>query len=269
MSTILDEIIATKREEIAARKAHTPVDVLRERIAAREADGDTPRGFVRALQQAVEAGQPGVIAEIKKASPSKGVIREHFDPPAIAESYARHGAVCLSVLTDEQYFQGADTYLEAVRAAVDLPVIRKDFTVDEYQVLEARALGADCILLIVAALDIMRLTVLTQTARGLGMDVLIEVHDAVELSAALSLRPNLVGINNRNLKTFDTTLATTIDLLPAVPDDVLVVTESGIRTREDVATMRAQNVHSFLVGEAFMRAEDPGAELTRLFEAAS
>ena len=269
MGTILDDIVATKREEIAARKVHTSVDALRERIAERETAGDTPRGFTRALKAAADAGRAGVIAEIKKASPSKGVIRPDFDPPAIAESYARHGAACLSVLTDEQYFQGADAYLEAVRDAVDLPVIRKDFTVDEYQIYEARALGADCILLIVAALDIMRLTVLTQTARGLGMDVLIEVHDAVELSAALSLRPTLIGINNRNLKTFETTLSTTLDLLPAIPDDITVVTESGIRTREDVAAMRARDVHCFLVGEAFMRADDPWAELARLFDTGS
>ncbi len=261
MSDILEQIIATKREEVVARKASIPLADLQAAIKAQS----EPRGFIQALQNAVASDRPGVIAEIKKASPSKGVIREHFDPPAIARSYAAHGATCLSVLTDERYFQGADEYLVNVRAAVDLPVIRKDFVVDQYQVYESRALGADCILLIAAALDIGKLTVLYTLARGMGLDVLIEVHNRVELEAALSLQPKLVGINNRNLKTFETTLDTTLDLLPQIPADVTVVTESGIRTTDDVSVMRNQNVHCFLVGEAFMRADDPGAELTRLF----
>lgn len=261
MSTILDRIVDTKRQEIAARKAHTPVEALRERLA----DTEPPRGFATRLQQAAAQQQPGVIAEVKKASPSKGVIREYFDPVAIAQSYASHGAACLSVLTDEQYFQGADQYLVDVRNAVDLPVIRKDFMVDEYQITESRALGADCVLLIVSCLNIMRLTVLHAQARGLGMDVLIEVHNKAELEAALSLQPSLIGINNRNLKTFDTSLDTTIDLLPHIPQGITVVTESGIATPADVARMREHNVHCFLVGEAFMRAENPGAELYKLF----
>ncbi len=261
MSDILEQIIATKREEVAARKVSKPLADLQ---AAGKAQPQ-PRGFIQALQNAVANGRPGVIAEIKKASPSKGVIREDFDPPEIARSYAAHGATCLSVLTDEQYFQGADAYLQNVRTAVDLPVIRKDFIVDQYQVYESRALGADCILLIAAALDIGKLTVLYTLAKGMGLDVLIEVHNRVELEAALSLQPKLVGINNRNLKTFETTLDTTLNLLPQIPEDVTVVTESGIRTTEDVGIMRDHNVHCFLVGEAFMRADDPGAELTRLF----
>jgi len=261
MSDILDQIIATKRAEVAARRERTSTDELRERAANSEA----PRGFAARLHAAAAAHKPGVIAEIKKASPSKGIIREHFDPVAIARSYADHGAACISVLTDEQYFQGKDQYLVDVRATVDLPVIRKDFLVDEYQVHEARALGADCVLLIVAALNIMQLTVLNQLARGLGMDVLIEVHDVGELQAALSLQPSLVGINNRNLKSFETSLDTTIDLLPHIPAGVTVVTESGIRTESDVARLRANDVHCFLVGEAFMRADEPGEELQKLF----
>lgn len=261
MSDILDQIIATKRAEVAERREHTSTDELRERAANIE----PPRGFAIRLHDAAATQTPGVIAEIKKASPSKGVIREHFDPEAIARSYADHGAACISVLTDEQYFQGKDQYLLGVRAAVDLPVIRKDFVVDEYQVYEASALGADCILLIVAALNIMQLTVLNQLARGLGMDVLIEVHDLAELQAALSLQPSLVGINNRNLKTFETTLDTTISLLPHIPAGVTVVAESGIRTASDVARLRANDVHCFLVGEAFMRADEPGEELQKLF----
>ncbi len=261
MSDILDKIIATKREEVAARKEALPLAELQ----ARSKHAPAPRGFVAALQKAVAEGRPGVIAEIKKASPSKGVIREDFDPPAIAQSYAQHGAACLSVLTDEQYFQGADGYLTEVHASVDLPIIRKDFIVDQYQVYETRALGADCILLIAAALDIGKLTVLYTLAKGMGLDVLIEVHNKVELDAALSLSPKLVGINNRNLKTFETTLDTTLGLLEHIPDGVTVVTESGIGTREDVTLMREHDVHCFLVGEAFMRAADPGAELSRLF----
>lgn len=261
MSDILDKIIATKHEEIAQRKITTPVSELR----ARAADVEPPRGFVERLCNAAANKTPGVIAEIKKASPSKGVIRPDFDPGLIATSYATHGATCLSVLTDQQYFQGADEYLVDVRRIVDLPVIRKDFNVDEYQIYEARALGADCVLLIVCALNIMQLTVLHQLARGLGLDVLIEVHDLVELEAALSLRPPLIGINNRNLKTFETSLQTTLDLLPHIPPEVTVVTESGIATSADVALMRDNDVHCFLVGEAFMRADDPGQALQKLF----
>ncbi|MEM9623560.1 MAG: indole-3-glycerol phosphate synthase TrpC [Pseudomonadota bacterium] len=261
MSDILQQIIETKHAEIEARKAQISLAEIR---AAAE-QSRAPRGFIQQLQTRAQAGQSAVIAEIKKASPSKGVIRPSFDPVAIARSYAASGATCLSVLTDEQYFQGSDQYLRDVVAAVDLPVLRKDFTVDEYQICEARAMGADCILLIVAALDIMRLTVLNQTARGLGLDVLIEVHNLTELQAALSLQPTLIGINNRNLKTFETTLQTTIDLLPAIPAGTTVVTESGIHNRDDVEQMLHHNVYGFLVGEAFMRAEDPGAELQALF----
>ena len=260
MSDILQRIVATKRQEVAERRATTPVEQLRE-----HASDHMPRGFSRALQQAVTENRPGIIAEIKKASPSKGVIREHFEPTEIAASYASAGATCLSVLTDEQYFQGSDQYLKEVRAAVDLPTIRKDFVIDEYQVYEAAAIGADCVLLIVAALDIMRLTVLNQTARGLGLDVLIEVHDQTELEAALSLAPAMVGINNRNLKTFETSLQTTIELLPAVPAEVTVVTESGISSGADVSLMRSHDVHCFLVGEAFMREADPGRALQQMF----
>ncbi len=258
--SILDEILAHKRVEVAERRSRTPRSTLDARIQ----DAATPRGFASTLADAAKRGA-GVIAEIKKASPSKGVIRERFDPPAIARSYAAGGAACLSVLTDERYFQGSDAYLEQVRVAVELPLLRKDFIVDEYQIFEARALGADCVLLIVSALDVMQLTVFSQCARNLGLDVLIEVHDAAELEAALSLGPDMVGINNRNLKTFETSLDTTLDLLAQVPDGVLVVTESGIHNRADVERMLSHGVHAFLIGEAFMRAEDPGAALQGLF----
>ena len=261
MSDILEKILATKRDEVAARQAIKPLAEVR-----REAEAMPPtRGFVQALRDKAKAQTPGVIAEVKKASPSKGVIRENFEPLTIAQSYADGGATCLSVLTDEQYFQGSDAYLKEIAQNVDLPVIRKDFIIDEYQIYEARALGADCILLIVSALNVMRLTVLTTLARGLGLDVLIEVHDRVELESALAQQPTLVGINNRNLKTFETSLNTTIDLLPMIPDGVTVVTESGIATRSDVELMQANDVHCFLVGEAFMRADNPGSELKQLF----
>ncbi|XOV84208.1 MAG: indole-3-glycerol phosphate synthase TrpC [bacterium] len=261
MSSILDTIIATKHEEVAARRLQVPLAEL-----TRQSETVIPaRGFCAALHQAAANSQPGVIAEIKKASPSKGVIRENFDPVAIAQSYTRHGATCLSVLTDEVYFQGSDQYLQAVRAVTELPIIRKDFVIDEYQVYEAKVLGADCILLIAAALNIMQLTVLNQTARGIGLDVLIEVHNLTELQAALSLRPTLIGINNRNLKTFETSLTNTIDLLPHIPDDVTVVTESGIRTLDDIDLMNRHGVYCFLVGETFMRADDPGQALRNLF----
>jgi indole-3-glycerol phosphate synthase len=260
-TTVLDRILADKRLEVAARKATTSLAELKAQLA----DKPAARGFIAALRAQVASGNAAVIAEIKKASPSKGVIREDFDPVAIAESYAAGGAACLSVLTDEKYFQGHDDFLVAARAAVDLPALRKDFVVEEYQLFEARNLGADCVLLIVAALDIIQLTVLHHTARGLGLDVLMEVHNPVELEAALSLQPGLIGINNRNLKTFETTLDTTYGLLKSIPDDVLVVTESGIRTRDDVLAMREHDVHCFLVGEAFMRAANPGAALREMF----
>jgi len=259
--TILDTIIARKHQEIAARRAVTPLEA----VAAAAGDAPATRGFHAALEARIGAGDPAVIAEIKKASPSKGIIRADFDPVVIAERYAANGAACLSVLTDEDFFQGRDAYLQAARAAVDLPVLRKDFVVDPYQVYETRALGADCMLLIVAALDIMQLTNLYQLGRGLGLDVLIEVHDEVELDAALSLQPGLVGINNRNLKTFETRLEVTWALLEQIPADVRVVTESGIHSRADVLAMRDRGVHAFLVGEAFMRAPDPGTALQQLF----
>ena len=258
---ILQRILARKAEEIEARRSENPLGEIRRRAA----DASPPRGFVAALRGRVAAGEAAVIAEIKKASPSKGVIREDFDPVAIAEAYQRGGAACLSVLTDRDFFQGHEDYLSAAREACDLPVIRKDFIVDPYQVVEARAIGADCILLIVAALDDAALAELDAAARDLGMDVLVEVHDRAELERALRLELDLVGINNRNLRTFETRLETTLDLLDAVPPGCLVVTESGIHGRADVARMRASGVHAFLVGEAFMRAEDPGAELQYLF----
>ena len=260
-NNILDEILDTKVSEVATRKRHTSKAELETRISSMP----PTRGFCAALQQRAAQKLPGVIAEIKKASPSKGVIRADFDPVAIAQSYAAHGATCLSVLTDETYFQGSDAYLTAVSQTVDLPVIRKDFIVDEYQLYEARALGADCVLLIVAALNIMQLTVFKQVARGLDLDILIEVHDRNELEAALTLQPDLVGINNRNLKTFETRLDTTTSLLPAIPAKTTVVTESGISKPADVEMMNKHGVYCFLVGEAFMRADDPGAALTDLF----
>ncbi|MFU8817245.1 MAG: indole-3-glycerol phosphate synthase TrpC [Pseudomonadales bacterium] len=260
--TILDTIVARKHAEIAERQAQAPLRVLQQRAA----NAAPTRGFVDALLERVSRGRSAVIAEIKKASPSKGVIRADFDPLAIARAYQAAGAACLSVLTDEHFFQGHDRYLQAARDGVTLPVLRKDFIVDGYQVVESRALGADCLLLIVAALEPARLRDLHGQALSLGLDVLIEVHDAAELDAALTLEPKLVGINNRNLKNFETRLDTTYGLLAAVPDGVLVVTESGIHSRADVAAMHAAGVHAFLVGEALMRAEDPGAALRELFD---
>jgi indole-3-glycerol phosphate synthase len=258
---ILNRILTTKAKEVAAAKAATPhVRVRADAVAA-----PPPRDFVGALRSKIGLGRPAVIAEIKKASPSKGVLRPIFDPPAIARRYEAGGAACLSVLTDRVYFQGAPEFLTIARAASSLPALRKDFMIDEYQVAEARALGADCILLIVAALDDGRLAALESCADDLGMATLVEVHDAAELERALKLRTPLVGINNRNLKTFDVTLQTTLDLLPRIPRDKLVITESGIKVPADVARMRAQGVHAFLVGEAFMRAADPGAALATLF----
>jgi indole-3-glycerol phosphate synthase len=261
VSDVLERILAVKREEIAAAQRAKPLQALRREAEAAPA----PRDFLGAVRAKITAGQAAVIAEIKKASPSKGVLREDFRPADIGASYARHGAACLSVLTDRQFFQGAPEYLQQARAASGLPALRKDFTVDAYQVFEARAMGADCILLIVAALDRAALLDLEALAEVLGLGVLVEVHDAGELERALELRTPLVGINNRNLRTFETRLDTTLELLQAVPADRLVVTESGIATPADVARMREHGVNAFLVGEAFMRAPDPGAELGRLF----
>ena len=261
MTDILARILATKAEEIAAAKRARP---LRE-VEAAARDAPPLRDFVAAMRAKIAAGRSAVIAEIKKASPSRGVLRADFAPASIAASYARGGAACLSVLTDRQYFQGAPEYLTVARAACELPALRKDFVVDEYQVLEARTLGADAILLIVAALDDTRMKALEACAHDLGMAVLVEVHDAAELDRALALTTPLVGINNRNLRTFEVSLATTLDLLARIPPDRLVVTESGILAPEHVATMRARGVNAFLVGEAFMRATDPGAALAALF----
>jgi indole-3-glycerol phosphate synthase len=261
MSDILQRILARKREEIEQRRARTSEPELQQRLA----NAPPVRGFVAALRSKIAAGSAAVIAEIKKASPSKGVMRAVFHPAEIAASYAAGGAACLSVLTDVDFFQGADVYLQQARAACAVPVLRKDFTVDAYQVVEARALGADCILLIVAALDDRELQGLSTLAQSLGLDVLVEVHDRAELDRALATDATLVGINNRNLRTFDTRLETTLELRDRVPADRLLVTESGIHSRADVARLRAVGVHAFLVGEAFMRADDPGAELRRLF----
>lgn len=259
--TILRNIIARKYEEIAQRSAQVSLSSL-EAVAA---GADATRGFERALIERMAARQPAVIAEIKKASPSKGVIREDFDPVAIAQSYERAGAACLSVLTDVDFFQGSDAYLQAARGATALPVIRKDFVVDPYQVVEARALGADCILLIVAALAPAQLRELNDVARQFGLDVLIEVHNQAELELALALPNRLVGINNRDLHSFEVSLDNTYHLLDQIPADKYVITESGIFTREDVAAMRDNNVFGFLVGESFMRAADPGLKLAELF----
>ena len=258
---ILKKILKRKLEEIAERSAKVSLGELNAHIAS-----STPvRGFVNSIETTIKQGQPAVIAEIKKASPSKGVIREDFDPVAIARSYQQGGATCLSVLTDVDFFQGSDAYLQQARNACNLPVIRKDFIIDPYQVYEARTIGADCILLIVAALNDEQLHGLSQLACELGMDVLVEVHDEEELQRALTLNVPLIGINNRNLRTFEANLNTTIDLLPQIPDNRIVVTESAIHTPQDVALMRQHNVNTFLVGEAFMRAEDPGAKLAELF----
>lgn len=259
--TILRTIIERKWEEVAADRLQCSISEL-ERRATRQ---DSVRGFARALQQRVGRGEAAVIAEAKRASPSQGVIRDPFDPAAIAASYEAGGATCLSVLTDVDFFQGSDTYLMQARAACSLPVIRKDFIVDPYQVAAARAMGADCVLLIVAALDDVALRELYDAALGYGLDVLIEVHDRAELERALPLGNPLVGINNRNLHTFETRLEATWELLDVIPDDRVVITESGIHTAADVAAMRERNVHGFLVGEAFMRAVDPGQKLAELF----
>ena len=258
---ILVKILNRKLEEILERNEITPIRRLSELVET----ADKPRGFVNALLNKIEVGKPGVIAEIKKASPSKGVMREDFKPAEIAISYADAGAACLSVLTDVDFFQGADEYLQRARNACDLPVIRKDFFIDPYQVFEARVLGADCILLIVAALVDSQMKELSELANHLGMDVLIEVHDEQELERALQLPNKMIGINNRNLRTFETSLDTTLSMLEKIPEDRLIVTESGINTPEHVQLMREHNVNAFLVGEAFMVADDPGAKLKELF----
>ncbi|GGX93267.1 indole-3-glycerol phosphate synthase TrpC [Massilia dura] len=265
MSDILNKILAVKADEVAAAKKHRSLSSLRAEVEADRESRAAIRGFEAGLRGRIAAGQAGVIAEVKKASPSKGVLRPDFRPAAIAQSYAEGGAACLSVLTDEQFFQGSTEFLQQARAACALPVIRKDFLVDMYQVYEARAMGADCILLIVAGLDHGLMAEMEACAHELGMDVLVESHDGDELAAALKLKTNLIGINNRNLRTFDVSLDTTLDLLPRIPAERLVVTESGILGRSDVQRMREANVNAFLVGEAFMRAEDPGTELNRLF----
>jgi indole-3-glycerol phosphate synthase len=265
MVDILERILAVKAGEVAQARQAKSLEALRtEALSA-----PPPRDFVGAIRARIGAGQPAVIAEIKKASPSRGVLREQFDPASIAASYQRNGAACLSVLTDRQFFQGTLEHLRQARAASALPVLRKDFMIDAYQVLEARAAGADCILLIVAALNDERMQALEEAARELGMAVLVEAHDGAELERALRLKTPLIGINNRNLRTFETRLETTLNLLDRVTDDRIVVTESGVLTPADVATLRAGRVGCFLVGEAFMRAPDPGAELARLFAEAA
>jgi indole-3-glycerol phosphate synthase len=258
---VLKKIIARKHEEIAERSQQVSLEAMIE--LAKTADGC--RGFVEAMKAKIAAGQAAVIAEIKKASPSKGVMREHFVPAEIAVSYEKGGAACLSVLTDKDFFQGSEDYLQQARAACSLPVIRKDFIIDPYQVYEARAINADCILLIVAALDDAQLAELAALATELGMDVLVEVHDMAELQRALPLNLPLVGINNRNLRTFEVSLQTTLDMLDSIPKDRIVVTESAIHSAEDVALMRSHDVNAFLVGEAFMRADEPGEQLAKLF----
>jgi indole-3-glycerol phosphate synthase len=261
--TVLRRILERKRSEVSERAANISLTELIERAASER----EPRDFIAAMRSRIADGKPAVIAEVKKASPSKGVIRADFDPAAIARAYERAGAACLSVLTDIDFFQGADAYLQQARSATVLPVLRKDFVIDPYQIYEARALGADCILLIVAALKEHAglMAQLESVAHDLGMAVLVEVHDAPELELALQLQTPLVGVNNRDLHTFSTSLQTTVDLLASMPDNRLVVTESGISTREDVAAMRARGVEAFLVGEAFMRKPDPGEALLSLF----
>jgi indole-3-glycerol phosphate synthase len=262
LPTVLEKILARKAEEVAERRAIVSLAEVEQRARA----ADAPRGFANALLAQAKRKQPAVIAEIKKASPSKGVLREHFVPAEIAQSYAAGGATCLSVLTDVDFFQGADHYLQEARSACNLPVIRKDFMIDPYQIVEARALGADCVLLIVSALDDGQMAELAATAKAFDLDVLVEVHDGDELERALkTLDTPLLGINNRNLHTFELDLETTLDLLPRIPRDRLVVTESGILNRADVELMEISEVYAFLVGEAFMRADNPGAELERLF----
>ena len=259
---ILTTILAGKREWIATRQATVPLAELRQQAAA----AAPCRGFHQALRRTIDRGQPAIIAEIKKASPSKGVIRPHFDPAALAGAYTQAGAACLSVLTDEKFFQGTDVHLQQARAATHLPVLRKDFIIDPYQVYESKAIGADCILLIVAALEDMLMQELAALAGECGLEVLVEVHNREELERALLLRTPLVGINNRNLHTFETSLQTTLDLLPDMFPDRTVVTESGIHSRAQVELMRNNDVHAFLIGESLLRAEDPGVALRALLE---
>jgi indole-3-glycerol phosphate synthase len=261
MSDILNKILATKAIEVAAAKAKLSIEQV-QKLANEQAPA---RDFIAVIRAKIANGKAAVIAEIKKASPSKGVIRADFKPAEIAKSYEQGGAACLSVLTDEQYFQGSAEFLKQARAACSLPVLRKDFMIDAYQVYEARAMGADCILLIAAALSLPKMQELEAVAHSLGMAVLVEVHNGEELDLALQLKTPLLGINNRNLRTFDVTLQTTLDLLPRIAEDKIIVTESGIFTADDVALMRENNVHTFLVGEAFMRQDDPGVELAKVF----
>ncbi len=258
---ILVKILERKQQEIAERSKKIPQAIMQQLAEL----ADPVRGFVESISRKIADGEPGIIAEIKKASPSKGLLREHFVPAEIAASYEKHGAACLSVLTDRDFFQGHEEFLQQARKACSLPVIRKDFIIDPYQVFEARAISADCILLIVAALDDNQLEQLSQLALRLGMDVLVEVHDMAELERALVLNLPLIGINNRNLRTFDTSLDTTLSLLQRIPPGHIVITESGVHTRDDVKLMRDNDVNGFLVGEVFMRAEDPGEELEKLF----
>ena len=261
MATILDDILAHKRQEVAAQKQRVDMDTL---VANISASNDTPRGFMKALQARVAIGGTAVIAEVKKASPSMGVIRASFDPVAIAESYAAAGATCLSVLTDEKYFQGSGHYLRLVRAAVGLPLLRKDFIVDEYQIVEARALGADAILLIVAALSDAELAAFTRLAHDLGLDVLVEVHDEAECARALQLPLRVIGVNNRNLHDFSVSLDTSRRIKAMLPVDYLLVSESGIHTRADIEALQGDGIHAFLVGGSLMQADDPGAALSAL-----
>lgn len=262
MSDILKKILATKAEEISTARKHRSLASLRAQAETRE----DPRNFVQAIRDRLDQRTPAVIAEIKKASPSKGILRANFLPREIATSYAEHGAACLSVLTDTQYFQGCNAFLQEARAACSLPVLRKDFLIDEYQIAEAAAIGADAILLIVAALDVKHMVDLEAAAHGYGLDVLVEVHDAWELDHAMELKTPLIGVNNRNLHTFEVSLQTTLNVLPLIPSHRMVVTESGILSKADVEQMRTAGVHVFLVGEAFMRAEQPGVELAHLFK---
>jgi len=266
MSDILDKIVATKKIEIAHNLKK--ISLGNQRDIAQSNNQDSllkPRGFIRAIENKISVGKAGVITEIKKASPSKGVLRENFQPAEIAQSYEKHGAACLSVLTDVDYFQGCNAYLQEARASCSIPVLRKDFTIDPYQIYEARAIGADAILLIVACLELNQMKELEACAHELGLDILVEVHNAPELEQALELKTRLLGINNRNLKTFEVTLQTTLSLLPMVPKDKILVTESGILGSADVKLMRDKQINAFLVGEAFMRASDPGVALSELF----
>ncbi len=258
---ILKKILARKAEEVTNRKQRTSLDSLKEIASGME----NPRGFAAALQSKAQSKKPAIIAEIKKASPSKGVIRENFKPLEIAQDYAMNGATCLSILTDKDFFQGSEAYLQMARNACPLPVLRKDFMIDPYQIHESRALGADCILLIVAALENQQMHELAETAEELGMDVLVETHNEEELKRALTLNTKLIGINNRNLRTFETSLQTTLELKKKIPEDCLIITESGIHTREDVQKMLDNHIYTFLVGEAFMRADSPGAKMRELF----